>query len=284
MAKSVDETLGEFSEGDLSVKIVNGIFGVVPFAPGFDFYNSLEAGVRRHDPSAGPEVIEKAREIAAGEDAAKALWVFGALDTADAGLGVYTGIKNVLSLFGGSSGPAKRTFEADPQQATDAALKATGLAYVIYRLFPGSVAEKVTAFKDLKAGQEAAIYFAVGEVALPFTDNVLEGGGNLINRILDARQTDMAAKFSQFAGAESLTQATEVVGQLSGQLNGYLEQAGQHVNPIMDKVKSYIPTAMNVGDSVTGAAATGMDMLPIWKFLGGRLVAEACAYRAVNGG
>lgn len=283
MAKTVDEMLGEFNEGSLTVKLLSAIYGVVPFSPGFEFYNSLEAGVRRYNPSAGPEVIAKAQELAAGEDAAKALWVINALDTADAGLGVVTGIKNVLSLFGGGGGPAKRTFEADPQQAADAALKATGLAYVIYRLFPGSVSEKVTAFKDLKAGQEAAIYYAVGEIALPFTDNVLEGGGNLISKVMGKGQGDMAAKFTQFAGADSLSQASEVMGQLTGPLNGYIEQAGQHVNPILDKVKAYVPTAMNIGDSVSGAAATGVDVMPVWRFLGGRLVAEACAYRAAMG-
>ena len=44
-----------------------------------------------------------------------------------------SGIKNVFSLFGKSDSPKKRTFESDPQQATDAALKAMGLAYMIYK-------------------------------------------------------------------------------------------------------------------------------------------------------
>ncbi len=284
MAKSVDEMLKEYNEGSLTVKLLSGMYGVVPFSPGFDFYNTLEGGIRRQNPSAGGELLARARDAAAGDDATKALWVAGALDTADAGLGVYTGIKNVLSLFGGGGGPAKRTFEADPQQATDAALKGMGLAYMIYKLFPGTVAEKVNAFKDLKAGQEIAIYFAVGEIALPFTDNLVEGGAVLINRILDARQGDMAAKFSQFAGNDALAQAKEVMTQLTGPLGGYLQQAGQYVNPVVSKIKSYIPAAMNVGDSVTGAAATGVDIMPVWSFLGARLVAEASAYRAAHGG
>jgi hypothetical protein len=45
-------------------------------------------------------------------------------------------------------------------------------------------------------------------------------------------------------------------------------------------VKGLLPGAMNVFDSVSGAAATGIDLRPVWRFLGSRLIVEACAARA----
>ncbi|MBE7440563.1 MAG: hypothetical protein HS115_19105 [Spirochaetales bacterium] len=276
----LEESLSQYKADNLTVKLCSTIFQVVPGGPEFVFYDNLEAGVKRHNPSAGADVVERARTLGASDDAAKAIWVADALDTADAGLGIYTGVKNLFSLFGKSAGPAKRTFEADPQQAADAALKGVGLAYMIHKLFPGSIAEKVNAFKSLKAGQEIATYYAVAEVALPFADNLVEGGGNLVEKLMNSNTGAIKDKFAGFAGAEAFSQATGVLSQLTAPLEGYISAAKGHTDAVMERIKGYLPGAMNVADSVSGAAATGVDLMPVWRFLGARLVVEACAYRA----
>ncbi|HPJ38765.1 MAG TPA: hypothetical protein PLT75_09990, partial [Spirochaetota bacterium] len=59
-----------------------------------------------------------------------------------------------------------------------------------------------------------------------------------------------------------------------------------HTGTVMQSVRSFLPSAATVGnvaDSVTGAAATAMDVMPVWRFLGSRLAAEACVIRAVKG-
>ena len=208
-----------------------------------------------------------------------------ALDLADAGLSIYAGVKNLFSLFG-SKAEAKHTFESDPQQATDAAIKAAGLSYMIYKMFPGGIGEKIGLFKETRAGQELALYYAVAEIALPFTDNLAEAGGQLVSKLLNNQKGEMSSKFSSVVGADALGQATGVMDQFTAPLGEYVDRAKGHTGPIMEKVKAFIPsaaTAMNIADSATGAIASGVDMMPVWRFLGGRVVAEACALRAMKG-
>ena len=45
--------------------------------------------------------------------------------------------------------------------------------------------------------------------------------------------------------------------------------------------RALLATALDVGDKVAGVAATGADLLPVYRFLGARLVAEACLKKAV---
>lgn len=277
MPKGVNEILGQFKQEDYTVKLCSSLFSVVPFAPQFSFYNNLEGAAQRM--GAGPDVLARAQQIAASEDIAKAVWVADALDTSDKLIAGYAGVKNLLSLFGGSA-PAARSFESDPQQATDAGLKALGLAYMIYRLFPGSVQEKINAFKDLPAGQEAALYYATAEIALPFADNVVDQGATVVQKLVNKHGGDIQGKFAQFAGADQVQSAMGMLESLTKPLDEYVNKAKQYASPIADKIKQYLPSAMNLADSATGVVASGVDLLPVWSFLGGRLAAEACILRA----
>ena len=89
-------------------------------------------------------------------------------------------------------------------------------------------------------------------------------------------------KFGSLAGGGA-AQATEMLNSLSGPLDSYIGVAKDHAGTIADKVKSYLPAAANVADSATGAVATGADLLPVWTFLGARLVTEVAAKRAAAG-
>lgn len=278
MAKGVNEILGQFKQEDYTVKLCSSMFSVIPFAPQFSFYNNLQGAADRL--GAGPDVVAKAQQIAASEDVAKSVWVADALDTSDKLIAGYAGVKNLLNLFSSSSGPAARSFESDPQQATDAGLKALGLAYMIYRLFPGSVQEKITAFKGLPAGQEAALYYATAEIALPFADNVVDSGASVVQKLVGKHGGDIQGKFAQFAGADQVQNAMGMLDNLTKPLDEYVNKAKQYANPIADKIKQYLPSAMNIADSATGVVASGVDLLPVWSFLGGRLAAEACILRA----
>ncbi|MBX7058333.1 MAG: hypothetical protein K1X75_09745 [Leptospirales bacterium] len=279
MAANLEQSLGKFNQDDLTVKICGTIFNTLPGGPPYQFYNTLDGAVQR----VGGD-LEKTRALAAADDGSKALWVAEALDTSDKLIAGLTGVKNLLSLFG--SAPRKRTFEADDTQAADAALKGVGLAYMIYRLFPGDVAQKLSLFKELPAGVEIATYYVAADVALPFADNLAEAGAGLFKKLMNSQNASIASKFSAFAGGDALGQATSVFGQLSEQLEQYAVVAKGHVQPLLQKVQSVLPsgaTMMNVADSATGVAATGLDVLPVYEFLGARLVAEACAMRSARG-
>jgi len=277
MSKDVNEILSQFKESDYTVMVCSNLFGVVPFAPEFKFYNSIEGAATRLDAS---DSLDRATEIAGTENTQKAVWVADALGTSGKLLAGYAGMKNLLSIF--SDAPKARTFESDPEQAADAALKALGLAYMIYRLFPGSVQEKAVAFKDLPAGQELGLYFALAEIALPFADNVLESGASVVEKLVAKHKDSVSAKFAQFAGQDQVHHAMSMLDNLVKPLDEYVDRAKQYANPVAEKIKKYLPSAMNIADSATGMLATGLDLMPVWSFLGGRLAAEACVLQAQN--
>lgn len=277
----IDDTLVQYKEDDLSVKVCRLICNTFPFSPDFEYYFNVEGAVKRLDASASAQTIEKAKELAKGDDMIRAVKVASAVDIADGGLGVFTGLKNAYDHIKKKEGI--RTFEADPQQAADAGIKAMTIAYLIGDLFPGSIPEKVQRFFETRAGQEMAVYFAGVEVALPFTDNLLEGAGNWINELLNQQGDAAEKKFSEFVGQGSISEVRQILSTVGQTMDNTLVQVKGYLDPFMDRIQGSLPGIMNAADSVTGGAATALDMLPIWKLLGSRVAAEACALRAIRG-
>lgn len=280
--KAINDVLGKFSGNDYTVKLSSTIFGVVPNFPSFQFYNNLEGAASRLN-ATDEAIIAKARELAEQPDIKSAVWVADAVDKADMGISVVTGVKNLLSLFGGTR--QQSTFEADPQQAIDAVMKAAALSYIIYKTMPGDIGQKVSRFFEIPAGKELTLYYAMAEIALPFTDDLVSGGANLISRLFSRHRGDMNQKFSSVVGGEGMKQAGEVLEKMEKPLGEYIDIAKNHTGSVMSKIRDFLPSASTIGniaDSATGAAATAMDVMPVWGFLGSRFAAEACAYRALQ--
>ncbi|MCB1308848.1 MAG: hypothetical protein KDK30_11735 [Leptospiraceae bacterium] len=274
----IDEALIRFNKDDVTVKMCGMIFSAMPFAPDFRFYFNLKGAAERY--GATPEQYERARKLAHDDDVISALKVASALDTADSGIGIFTGAKNIYDHMKEKEG--RRTFEADPQQAADAGLKLLGMAYMISQLFPGGIIDKSRTFFDLKAGKELAVYYAAAEIALPFTDNLLEAGGNWMEQLWQRTGDDNESKFMQFMGEGPLARAKPIMESIKSQIDSFLAQARMYTDPLLKKAQAFAPTVMNAADSITGGAATAIDFLPAWRFLGARLAAEACVYRAMH--
>lgn len=275
----IDETLVQYQDNDLSVRAVKTICTVFPFSPDFENYFNIEGAMKRVSMAATETHLQKAKELARGDDVVRAIKVSSAVDVADGGLGVFTGLKNA---YDHAKKQAERTFEADPQQTADAALKGITIAYLIADLFEGSITEKVSAFLETKAGQEMLVYYASAEIALPFTDNLLESSGNLFQNMLSQAQQRSESRFADFAGSQALTEAKGILTELGTRMDGILVQVKQYTDPLLDRVSNTLPKIMNAADSATGAMATALDMLPVWKLLGSRLAAEAVCYRAMR--
>ena len=282
--ENLDNLMGRFKNDDYSMKLCNAIFSVVPGVEPMGFYESFGDAVRTVTPSSTPEQVDKAYKLTQEEDPQEALWVLDALDTGDKGIAVYTGLKSAFNLFFGSAKTNPNRFESDPQQATDAALKGLGLAYAIAKLFPGTVAEKVAMFNRVPAGKHILTYYAVMELAVPFTDNALTGSGHLMQDLMTKYGKDGSSKMLALAGAAGAEQATGVLTQITAQLNELTGKVAEFVGPVTDKVKQHMPGALGGADKVAGMVATGADLMPIWGLLGSRLVAESCAYRFTRDG
>ena len=276
----IDAALVEFKESDTTVKIAGLLFSIFPFTPQFEYYFSLKGAVRRVARREDDTLLARAKELANSEDVLKAMKVASVVDKADGGLGIYTGIKNAYDAA--TKKDRGRTFEADPEQAADAALKAAALAYMVAALYPGTVEEKVKLFFETPAGIEITLYYAGIEIALPFTDNLIEGTGNWMNGLFNTAGK-AEERFAQFAGSGPMDQAGAVLASLRGQIDSTLLKVKPYLDPLRDKISAIAPSALNIADSTTGAIASALDLLPVWKFLGARLAAEACVLRAMKG-
>ncbi len=281
--ENLDGMMGRYQADDYSMKVCSTIASIVPKVPPLVFYRFFEDGMRAVAPTATQAQLDAARALGKTEDVEEALWAIDALDTGDKGIAVYTGLKSAYGLFFGRSETHPNRFESDPQQAADAALKALGISYVISKLFAGSIPEKLAQFNRLPAGKHIMCYYGVAELALPFTDNVISGAGTVMEKLMDHVGKDSSARIAALAGAAGSAEAQTVFQSLIAQFNSVAANAVQHVGPFADKVKSIMPGAMSTTDKVAGLVATGVDMMPVWGFLGSRLAAEACAYRVIRG-
>ncbi len=276
----VDTALGAFDGDDYTVKLCDGIMKVLPFVPAATPYAKLNEALRKLHPQATAPMLVRAQEYASSEAVSKTLWVANAIDTGDAGIAVFSGLKSAFGLF---TGKRMDALETDPQQAVDAALKLLGISYMVFKLFPGSIVERVQSFYALPAGQHLTAYYAAVEVALPFADNGMLAGGNFLSSIMQRHGGDALSKFQSIAGQDAVQGSQGVLASMMG----YMESAVQRVAPfarqIADTATQYMPGALNVADKVAGVVATGADAMPVYRYLGARLAAEACAQVALRG-
>ena len=283
MAIEVDELLGSYNERDYSVRLVRTVCNVVPFAPDLPDWFSMVDGLKELDPDAKKPVLDRAMELQREDDAQRALWMVRALDTADSGIGVFSGVRSAVKLYQAKDNSERLdALETDTQQGVDAVLKGLALAFVIYKLFPGSLTEKVKAFRETNTGQAIIFYYAAIEVGLPFADNALLGGGTMVKSLFDKFGADQQAKLAAVAGEEEAAQAVTMMGQLMGPIETMSGMAKEHLGGVAEATTGFLSTALNVGDKVAGAAATGADFLQVYRFLGSRLVAEQCLKRALE--
>ncbi|MCU0693738.1 MAG: hypothetical protein MUF54_20305 [Polyangiaceae bacterium] len=276
----VDAALNVFGPDDYTVKLCNTIFRILPFAPKPVPYANLVDAVRAFQPSPGGDTIQRAQEYAATEEVKRSLWVASAIDTADAGIAVYSGIRSAVVLFFGEN--KSDALETDPQQAVDSAMKLLAMCYIIYKLFPGPVTDRVRTFYTLPAGQSLAMYYAGVEVGLPFADNVARAGGHFVHDLYQRYGSDATSKLSSIIGRNDVESAQGILQSLMAPMENAVQQIMPYANRIADGAKAFVPGAMNVADKVASVVATGADALPVYKYLVARLAAEACAAAATR--
>jgi hypothetical protein len=274
----IEEVLVEFKEDDNSVKITKFILDNLPMAPEFYYYVDFSRAIKRYRSDVSQEMIDKVREIAKYDDNLhKIVKTAKAIDKIDGGLGIFTGLNNVYDAI--KKPERERTFEADPQQAIDASIKAIALGYMIHLT---SKDNPIKTFFELKAGAELFYYFIMVELALPFTDNLLEEGGKFLYKILQQKESEIENRFTNFADPTSYQQAKGILLSLSEQMDRIAIALSQNIKPFEEQLKNKLPSILNATDSITGSIATFLDIMPIWKFLGARLATEAAIYRIIK--
>jgi hypothetical protein len=278
----VEQALAEFSDSAVTVKLLRALYGAVPGAPAFTNYSNMEEAVRVIAPTANAAVATKARVIAdTTDEIGDILWMANLLDMGDKGYAVMTGLSAAWKLFKGQGAAA---LENDSQQRNDAVLKGLGLAYMVYKAYPGSLADKARAFRESPSGQALAVYYGAVEVALPFADNAVSMGSGGLSSMLGAGANAQTQRLAQMAQGHDIGQAKEMLTQVTSQLQTVTAQAANYIQPITQAIGPYLPGASMLGtatDKAAGAIASAADVLPVYRYLAGRLAAEAAVRRAL---
>lgn len=279
MARDIDVMMARFKATSVTARLCRAVCTVVPGAPTLNHFQTIEQAVHTREPRAGRRVVARARELSEEPNAQGGLWVMNALDTADSGIAVVTGVKTAVAAYKTRSTDALRN---DSQQAADAVLKALGIAYLIHKVFDGSPLDRVKAFQATDSGKAILAYYAAIEIGLPFADNAARQGGKLLDDLVNRWQDTDLGKLGAQVKADDLQGARTVLDRLLGPLRGAVQTASQHLGPAAEAAQKNLPGALSAADKVAGVAATGADLLPVYRYLGARLVAEVCAGQALE--
>lgn len=275
MTRSLAQALDAHSSGDLAVRATAGLLGVLPFAATWSPIPSLEQGALQRDEALAERIAARAERIATGEGPQSALAVFDFLDKGDSGIALFTGLRGAVKVARGQEG----ALEMDPQQAADAGLKAVGIAWAAWKLFPGTPPERARALLETATGRALLTWFVAADLVLPFADNLATGGATAITTLIDDKAGENAARLIAVAGPEA-EQATGVLkGMLAG-INASLGQAATYAAPLSAYVQEQLPGVLATADKITGVVATAVDTLACYRCLGASLVAEVCLAQA----
>ena len=278
MSRSLDEALAAHQPTDVTVRIVNGFFSVLPFAPGWSYPGSLADAAGRLEPTLGPRVAARAEVLAREVGPQRALAAFDFLDKGDAGIAIFSGIRGAVKAARGEGAAA--ALEMDPQQAADAGLKAAGLSYAAYALFEGPLDDRARALLASDAGRAILVWYVASDVVLPFADNFVSGGTDIITELIDKQAAQNVERLAVIAGPD-VQEAAGMLTRLGDTFKTYAGQAAAFAAPISAYAKDSLPGMLGTADRVTGVAATAVDALAAYRALGASLVAEVVLAKAL---
>ncbi|MCS6899084.1 MAG: caspase family protein [Myxococcales bacterium] len=276
----IDQALGQFSDSDATVRACNALFKVIPFAPVLVPYRSLGEAMRALYPQADAAVAQRVMNLATSEDIASALKALSMVDTTSTGIALFSGLKGALGLL---RGQGMNALETDTQQGVDAALKLLAIAYAVSHLYPGPIPGRVQLFHTTPAGQQLSMYYAAMDVALPFADNAVAVAGNLVGNLMNRYGGEASGKLGAVVGGGAAGEAQGILGALLSPIEGVVQRVTPYAKQAANAVGQHMPGVLNVADKVAGVVATGLDVLPIYKYLGARAAAEACVLVASRG-
>jgi len=273
---SINAALAEFAPDDKTPRLVRALFQVIPGSPQMVTWKNLKEAAQTLKPGLDDAGLNRARGAAQDESLDDLLWMAGLIDSADKGYAVFTGLASAVKFATGQKGAT----ELDEEQRNDAVAKALAVAYMGYKAYPGSLKERAEAMGTHPAGKALLQYWVAAEICLPFADNVATAGGQFVGSMLQGGATRQLQRLTSVAGGRSLEGAADMLHGLTNTLQRMIETTARHTKPIADTVGKYAGGALSVMDSATGLAATAADVMPVYRYLGGRLAAEGAMVRA----
>lgn len=259
---TVPETLRAFGDTTLVVRAVSAVLATFPGAPILQPYRTMDDAVNAIAPEASDAVRAAARTNAEDAVASQILAMGAAIDGADRQL-------------------ARSSATGVEAQASDAVLKALGLAWFAHATGSGDPAARVEGFRSLPAGRSLLAIWAAVDVALPL-------GGTDVARMVSLHRTTEATRWVAIGGEQAMDGIGPIWDALLPTLQKVVDTAAKRTDPIALVLAPFVP-GLVPGDGTTappGAAeqiAVQSDRMPIYKWLAARLAAEHAASRAVLG-
>ena len=278
MASEIDARLTRFGPRDVTVLGTNGLLRVLPHAQPLPPVLSMGEVTATLLGGPHPGVTQRAEQLVAEEPARKALWLTTGLDAGDGIITVFSSIRSAIALYMGRHGGKKTPAGWSAHQAGDAVLKAIALGYLLDLCFPKHE-DPVLALARLPAGRSLLAYFAAAEVALPFVEILVDGEHALSNMLPEHADTQ-ARKLATIVGAKQVQHAREHLPSLAPTVDALVACSAEHLSPFAKSAEGTLPGAGRVVDTVGDVMAAGADVLPVYRFLGLRVVAEAAVAQA----
>ena len=280
MASAMDEQLERFGARDMTVLLCNGLLQVLPHADPLPAVSDMGGVLRGVSPDAGADVLQRAQQVAAEERSRKAVWVATGLDAGDGILSIFGGVQAALALHVGRKSGAQAPADWAGHQAQDAVLKTLAVTHLMLRLFPDEP-DPAAVLVRLRAGRSVAAYLAAAEVALPFLQATIAEEG-VVSRLVEQHGEAQMRKLGGVIGTTAAEAAFEASPRVVALLDELVRCSGEHLTPLASAAEDKLPGTTRIVDGMLDVAAVGADILPVYRFLGTRLAAEAAAWRAAS--
>jgi len=281
MSSDIDNQLEQIGPRNPAAMVCNALFGVLPHVDPLAEASTVAALAERLHPGAPAAVVARAQVIA-GEDASrKAIWMATGLDAGDGVVTIFTSIKSALALYSSrKTGAATPPSGWSETQGLDATLKSLAICHLLDRLFPGE-ADPLLILLHLETGRALLAYMATVEVSLPFLTESVSPEGQLA-RLVARHGAEAAEKLGTVVGAPAVAAAQQRMPVVVALLDRIARDAASAVVPAASALERSLPVGLRVLDMGGDVFAAGADVLPNYRYLGVRLVAEAAALQALR--
>jgi hypothetical protein len=280
MAQDLDALLRAYGPADPTVVFCERLFRIAPIAEPPAPWTGLADLVASVPHAERGAVLERARDIARGDDAQAALRVLQGLDPGIEVVAILTSLKSAVKLYLAHRDLGRVEAELEDRQAEDAVIKTLGIALAAARLLGEPRAGAARRLADIPSGRALLAFHAAIDVAVPFLDDVREAGGKGLHRLVERQGASQARLMAAQLSWASVWEAAEVVPELLDVSAELASAAAAHAGPVVDLVTRDVAVLELAADAVSTAVAAGADALPVYRYLGARLVAECVVLRA----
>ena len=278
MASEIDARLSRFGPRDLTVLGTNGLLRVLPHGAALPPVTSLAEVAASLVGGEHHGLLARADALAASESGRKAMWLVTGIDAGDGLATAFATTRTAITLYMQRKSGRDTPISWSTNQAADAVLKAIGIAYLLDLCFPQSD-DPVRRLAELPSGRAMLAYFAATEVALPFVE-VLADRDHTLSHILPDHLDQQTRKLATVAGAPPIAAARRHLSSLVPTVDALVAESAAYLAPFVQTAEDSLSGTGRVMETVGDVVALGSDVLPVYRFLGVRLVAEAAVARA----